>query len=163
MAKFEFDKFGNIVPYEVHPVSVIELEEEFVLPFTSSNTRGKILEGHNNYIIELFQILEQNFFQWLDGSFVTQKLDPNDIDVINFVHYSELTNEKVNSLRRFLTHVGNPKDEFKVDGFLVPVYEPTDPRFSFTQAKYNEWRLFFGKDRNGNPKGLLQLNLTKND
>jgi hypothetical protein len=163
MAKFSFDKHGNIVPYEVHPVSIIELEEEFVLPFTKSVTRGDILEGHNNYIIELFQILEQNFFQWLDGSFVTQKLDPNDIDVINFVHYSELTNEKAHSLRRFLTHIGNPKEEFKVDGFLVPVYEPTDPRFSITKAKYNEWRLIFGNDRNGNPKGLLQLDLIQND
>ena len=162
MGRFSFDKHGNIVPYELHPVSIAELEEEFVQPFTKSSTRKNIVEGHSNYVIEIFQILEHNFFQWLDGSFVTQKLDPNDIDVINFVHYSELTNDKVNSLRRFLTHVGNPKDEFKVDGFLVPVYESTDPRFAITQAKYNEWRIFFGKDRNNNPKGMLQLNFVQN-
>ncbi len=162
MGKFSFDKNGNIVPYEIHPVSISELEVEIVKPFFKSRTRKKIVEGHGNYILEIFQILENNFFQWLDGSFVTQKLDPNDIDVINFVHFSDLTNEKANSLRKFLTHMGNPKDEFKVDGYLVPVYEPTDPRFLITQAKYNEWRVFFGKDRNNNPKGILQLNLDQN-
>jgi hypothetical protein len=162
MAKFKFDIHGNLVPYELHTVSLTELEDEFVLPFESSITRRDIVSGHNNYIIELFQVLEHNFFQWLDGSFVTQKIDPNDIDVINFIYYSDATNDKVNSLRKFLTGFGNPKNEFRVDGYIVPVYEPTDPRFSITQAKYNEWRLFFGKDRNNNPKGILQLNLTNN-
>lgn len=162
MSKFSFDINGNIVPYELHPISIIELEEQFVKAFANSSTRENIIEGHNNYVIELFQILEHNFSQWLDGSFVTQKLDPNDIDIVNFIHYSEYTNSKANSLRKFITNLGNPKDEFKVDGYLVPVYEPSDPRFEVTQNGYNYWRTFFGKDRNNNPKGILQLNLIQN-
>ena len=30
------------------------------------------------------------------------------------------------------------------------------------EGGYNEWRIFFGKDRNNNPKGMLQLNLVQN-
>ena len=58
MGRFSFDKHGNIVPYELHPVSIAELEEEFVQPFTKSSTRKNIVEGHSNYVIEIFQILE---------------------------------------------------------------------------------------------------------
>lgn len=159
MGRFTFDKHGNLIPYDLHQISISELEEEFVNPFPNSTTRKDIIDGHSNYVIDLFQVLESNFFQWLDGSFVTQKIDPNDIDVVNFVHYSELTNDKVNLLRRFLTHIGNPKEEYMVDGFLVPVYDSADPRYAFTQDRYNYWRTFLGKDRESKPKGLLHLNI----
>src|SRR5690554_2392311 len=161
MGRFSFDKHGNIVPYELHPVTIAELEEEFVQPFTKSSTRKNIVEGHSNYVIEIFQILEHNFFQWLDGSFVTQKLDPNDIDVINFVHYSDYTNNITGNLRKFLTHFGDPRSEYKVDGYIVPVYPPNDPRFALTIDKYNYWRLLFGRDKNNNPKGMLELKFDK--
>lgn len=161
MGKFNFDIKGNITPYELHPISVEDLDNEFVVPFADSVTRAKIVEGHNNYIIELFQILENNFFQWLDGSFVTQKLNPNDIDIINFVHFTDATNEKAIYLKKFLTGHGDPKTDFFVDGYIVPVYPPSDPRFTITQDRYNYWRVLFGKDRNNNPKGMLELQLIK--
>ncbi|AZI20441.1 DUF6932 family protein [Chryseobacterium taklimakanense] len=159
MGRFTFDKNGNIIPYDLHQISISELEEEFVNPFPNSTTRKDIYDGHSNYIIELVNVLESNFSQWLDGSFVTKKLNPNDIDVVNFVHFSEVTNDKHLLLQRFLTGVGNPQDEFKVDGYLVPVYDSADPRYAFTQDRYNYWRTLLGRDRESKPKGLLHLNI----
>lgn len=89
MGRFTFDKNGNIIPYDLHQISISELEEEFVNPFPNSTTRKDIYDGHSNYIIELVNVLESNFSQWLDGSFVTKKLNPNDIDVVNFVHFQK--------------------------------------------------------------------------
>ena len=162
MAKFQYDRFGNITPYKLLPIQHDELKEEFVIPYKNSTTRLEIINGHSNYIIDFYNTLKKDFIQWLDGSFTTTKTNPNDIDLINYIHFSEELNKEFESLKDFLTPFGDPKSKYKVDGYLEVLYPQNDPRYALTLNRYHYWIETFGKDRQNNPKAILQLEIQNN-
>ena len=61
--------------------------------------RRRLFDEYLNYIIFLKQFELGNFFQWIDGSFVSTKSKPNDIDIVTFIdfkihekYFKEITN-----------------------------------------------------------------------
>lgn len=75
---FEYNQDGCL-PHGIHKLSLEEIEEEFVKG--KSQRRQDIFE---NYRSHLKEIKDTNccLNHWIDGSFVTLKENPNDIDTL---------------------------------------------------------------------------------
>ncbi len=85
--RFRFNTRGFILPYQRIVSSVEEIEEVFVTPFPDSETRQVIFDHYLNYIDEFQRLVTPQFTHWLDGSFMSQKLNPNDLDFVAFIDY----------------------------------------------------------------------------
>lgn len=74
---FEYNQEGCL-PQGIHELSLDDIEEEFVVG--KSQQRQEIFEKYKNHLNE---IKDTNccLNHWIDGSFVTLKENPNDIDI----------------------------------------------------------------------------------
>jgi hypothetical protein len=78
----------------------------------------------------------------LDGSFVTDKEEPNDIDAILVVP------DNLDTTTREVHILLESKIRFNIHLFSV---RESDEEF------FQQWIEFFGHDRNGDPRGLVEV------
>jgi hypothetical protein len=154
----EFPDGSDVLPQGRHPATPDEIKTELVDAFPSSATRPDIFNQWTILLeaLDRFVTLDE---QWIDGSFVTKKNDPADIDLV-----THLDGEAVEALEPveamllkglFAGHVS--RDMHRCDSFLVARYpegHPARPEYEKTLAAWDE---LFGRDRNGDPKGYLEL------
>ena len=87
----------------------------------------------------------------IDGSFVTNKMDPCDIDILLVPKPGkELFEEFARAAAQLCVDREGTKEEFGCEAFPVTGLESDDLR---------EWIDFFSHDRQGNVRGLLRLRL----
>ncbi|MDR1404192.1 MAG: hypothetical protein LBJ20_01300 [Candidatus Methanoplasma sp.] len=102
---------------------------------------------------------------WIDGSFVTKKENPNDVDLSIRVVASEF-NEYLSDGGTFLN--GNCHDEIKskysCDSYLILDYPEHDPRHEgITVKRERYWIDFWGHTRDKEEKGFVQFDLCSED
>lgn len=73
-----FDQYGYLVPYEVIPADFDTFETVFVKNFSNTSKRHQWFKNYVAYVGELKTLLGTGFTQWIDGSFISQKFNPND-------------------------------------------------------------------------------------
>jgi hypothetical protein len=100
---------------------------------------------------------------WIDGSFVTEKIEPRDIDIALEVSEAFLS-KATPSQSALLDWLGDPKnrEEIKRDyschAFVFCAVAPGHPLYPGFDIR-NYWRKQFGTDRRNNPKGIVVLAL----
>ena len=104
-----------------------------------------------SYLIDLQMIGIKDFTQWIDGSFVTQKTTPNDIDIVTFVpdNFYNLYQEKLIALKE--TYQG-------LDCYYVKNYPENHPNRVISDFDRIQWLFFFRTDRKKQNKGFIELN-----
>ena len=154
----EFDANGYLKPYGPIPADLTILEEVFVKAFPQSAARQPIFEQYQKYNQQLRELAPDGFMQWIDGSFVTQKINPNDIDLVTFVDY-KVYEQNVSEFDRLGKWRLDPKD--KVDGYLVKAYPDGHPFYPRSEYDKVYWRHTFGTGRNRQRKsfnkGFIEL------
>lgn len=144
-----FDEYGYLTPYEVIETDIETFEEVFVKRFPSSSTRSAIFGEYLTYLGQLRQIIGGEFYQWIDGSFTTQKLNPRDIDVVTFINASFFdANER--ELRDW-------DRQSYVDAYFVRVFPKEHRQRIFYESDYLRWLHLFGRSREKKSKGIIQL------
>lgn len=89
------DDYPNrVLPDGVHECDESEFEENFVKGFPNSRTRKSICDGFF-WLRDEVEEIDIPAVQWVDGSYVESKIDPNDIDVVSFCDC-----DRLNSLSR---------------------------------------------------------------
>ena len=156
----EFDLIGHLTPSTVIPTTFETFETFLVQSFPKDSTRHYILEGYKQYLIKLKSILNIDFHQWVDGSFVTDKINPNDIDIVTFVDYKVFFSKET-----VLMGLTSPESKliYKVDAAFVLVYPTNHKLHQVTVWDIHFWTNFYGHTRPDNqnnkmPKGFIQLN-----
>jgi hypothetical protein len=140
-----------LLPPGIHDVDPSELDNHFLSAFGASRTRRTLIDGFQRYI-EALKKYAVPFEIWLDGSFVTSKEDPNDIDLVVFAPASELNALPLadqNSLRGLFDRP-SCKSVFGCD-VLFAVAEDENTR--------SYWRGWYGYDREEQPKGIARVTL----
>lgn len=153
-----FDQYGYLTPYEVIETDIVTFEEVFVKGFPSSSTRSTIFGEYSAYLDQLRQIIGGEFYQWIDGSFITQKTNPNDIDLVTFLNFEQIqqSERELNTLRK-LRYEGKRY----LDNYFVPTYPNEHPNFTFFEIDRLEWMHRFERDtrkKMKHTKGIIQLN-----
>ena len=151
----EFDTNGRL-PAGIHDITIDEFIVRFVDAFPTSQSRRIILDK----LIEFYKEISINggiAEFWVDGSYVTNKINPNDADIIVFVDYPQYI-QIAPQYNYFRTAYNGILDIY----FWISQSEITKGLVSTNDfAKIvnqrNYWRGQFGFDREDNPKGIVRI------
>lgn len=165
MNLLSFDDRGNVVPYGLISINNLDFFEEFfVREFPDSQTRKKIYHGFLAYVHDLGELWQQNWTIWIDGSFTTLKTNPNDIDVVSFVNWSENLQEKAAQTFNQFAEVPARK-RYHVDAHFCAIYPENDPRYAVNEENIRYWSDIFGFAYTNDlahydqPKGIIQIDI----
>ena len=138
-----------LFPPGLHPVSEAELAAKLVHPFVGSRTRRALLDGLQAFFIGL-RSADVAFEVWLDGSFCTNKFDPNDIDLVVFADPDALNrlDPARQTLLSGLLDRTNARRQFGCDVLFASSNDPIMRSY---------WRGWYGFDRSEQPKGIICL------
>ncbi|MCU0345520.1 MAG: hypothetical protein MUC59_01170 [Saprospiraceae bacterium] len=156
-----FNEFGFLTPQDVIHAGLESFENIFVKEFINSNTRSPIFENYLSYISAFKQEIMPEFRQWVDGSFVTKKLNPKDIDIVTFIPFEVYENRRKEIEAKFI--MGGALKHFGVDAYAIRTYPEKHELHFVTLHDTAEWRETFSKTKfNKNqkryPKGFIELN-----
>jgi len=158
--KFSFDVRGYLTPYGKNKAEFEDVKKNLVDPFDETSTRIKLYEGYLSYNLGLKKLLDgQKFKQWVDGSFVSNKINPRDIDLVNLIDHKSVDKYE-KELKQFTRQMS--KEKYGVDGYIVRIYPEGHPKFVRTQSDLVYWENWFSKTRMNRrkqrfPKGFIEL------
>jgi hypothetical protein len=138
-----------ILPPGLHELGESEIDNHFASGFPDSTTRLPLIAGLRSFIAALRQ-MEISFEIWIDGSFTTNKTNPNDIDLVVFADgnsFNQLEIEKQQSLRRLFDR-DETRRVFGLDVLFCPSEDNNGRSY---------WRGWYGFDRNEKPKGIAKV------
>ena len=138
----------------------------FIETFVFNTERKQLFDNYvkyNNYLTEILGNID--FYQWIDGSYVTQKSKPQDIDIVNFVYF-----ETYENIVTFSKELKNEviKDKFNLDTRFVAIYPENHSKYFHFKSDAAYWNDWFSKtnpkhDRRKRkyPKSFIQINHKK--
>jgi len=119
--KLTFSENGLLTPARIISVSPVSFRRHFVEAFPDSQTRSGLHKNWLRYTSDLRNLVGVGFTQWLNGSFVTQKLNPNDLDLVTFLPFEQFHHYE-NDLEDFWSF---SREAEGLDPYMVPVYPRT--------------------------------------
>ncbi len=157
--KLSFDQFGNLTPYQAIEVNLATLESYFVTAFPKSTTRKRLFENYLRYIYRFQDEVFPFFEQYINGSFVTKKENPKDIDIVTFLDFEVYQKRGDKVLNKFWTF--SLEDE-GIDAYLVRDYPKDHILNHKTEEQRTQWFDLYSKNRNRNKrKGFLKIKFQK--
>lgn len=146
---------NGMLPAGIHTYDLNSFKEQFITAFPASQTRSVIFNCLEHFIASVFALCDPDEF-WVDGSFATTKVNPNDADIILFIDYTDFAKIRPvwDQLRSQYPHldmyVACAANE-KAKSLLSP------GDYNQVVNNRNYWRGQFGFDRQDNPKGIIRL------
>lgn len=140
----------------VHHLSLGELHKLCVQQFPLSRNRQRLFDALSAAVDRLAGI-DGSFEIWIDGSFLTRKIDPDDID---FVVEGDPHRYKVQEdYRAVLDDLLEKPDAGTTgcDSFVMFAYPAGHSCWALGVAEKNGWLKKFGHSRDGEPKGIAAI------
>ena len=160
--KLEFDPRGNIMPYEKIELSFDEFQDFFIVSFEGLNEiRKEIFEDYRTYLNDFKEQVSEDFIQWIDGSYITTKANPRDIDFVMLIEQETFDRHERLIEDRFRRH--KAKQEYgKVDAYTVKMYPQGHERYFVTEYDLVYWRGLFTETKRNRakkkfPKGFIEI------
>ena len=142
-------KHAPLFPPGLHQVSEADLDNHFLRAFAASQTRPPLIAGLRAYLASLKRV-GVAFEVWLDGSFCTEKVDPNDVDLVVFADESELNGLTPGVQQYLFTLLDRPSSKAKFGcDVLFALAGDVNAR--------SYWRGWYGFDRDEQPKGIAKV------
>ena len=108
--------------------------------------REKLWDNLLRYNGLLSEFLNAPYYQWINGSFVSRKPFPADIDLVTWLPFSHIANTRLgikgneaNFMFGYDTVKAGAWQTLKLDGFLEPVYPESHARYPYFQKRSNHW------------------------
>ncbi|MGO8881862.1 MAG: DUF6932 family protein [Desulfomonilaceae bacterium] len=166
----DFDN-GGLLPAGVYVCDEETLYDSFVASFQASVTRADIYTGFTGWRRVAYNLVEF-VVHWVNGSFVTNKTNPNDIDVISFYdtdYFNRLDEDKRKEIIRILNGRENTKPDYRTHSFMVLSCPLGHPVFTIFERERLFWRKWWSRTyiidsfgqriSSGRVKGFLQMTL----
>jgi len=158
--KLEFDNKGYLIPYEKIEVSLPQFEEFFVKSFSPESSRHGIFENYKKFIYDFSKEVSPNFTHWVDGSFVTNKMNPNDIDFTTLIQHQTYKSNRELIDSKFRLKGG--KTNYNVDAYTVEVLPEEHKKYSICKIDLVYWDNWFSKTKKNwakksFPKGYIEI------
>jgi hypothetical protein len=146
---------GNLlIPSGIISCDIQTFEQTF-LTLPNTKRREDIYEQYQKYLADLKNTLKGvEFTHWINGSFVTQKIHPMDIDVVTFVSHEDYI-----ALEKFIEPLSQPQVHLNygklVDAYIVPI----NTQSSSYWADLFETVTIRGLPQRQQKKGFIQLTI----
>lgn len=143
-------EFPPLLPPGFHEIPLEEYEDHFVTPFNSQARRQHLVDQFR-LVCDLLKSFGFTAEIWVDGSFLTEKPEPGDIDIVCFLPTNVLSAEARNTVSILMK-------EAKVRyGCHFNVAPQADKKAAET------WGNFFGVSRRQQPKGIAILKVNSHE
>lgn len=139
------EDFPPLLPGGLYARTLADIQEQCVDAFVESRSRPQLFAGLRNLIQELSDADGLQGDLWIDGSFVTQKLNPGDVDVV--LYAADLTTDAQAHLVELLGRIG--KRDYGCDFYFAQELDVLE----------SYWRGQYGTDRSGNSKGIMVVSI----
>lgn len=144
-------EFEPLLQAGIHDITKADLSNHFVTPFVNQEKRLKLIERFG-FLIEKVEEIGISFEVWINGSFVTKKEEPNDIDVAFFFDPKAANALAPDKKLIFQEVAANSlsKYRYNCDVYFLP---------NDNANLRSYWRGWFGFMRNEQPKGFARINI----
>jgi hypothetical protein len=155
----EFNAAGLLIPPSIINSTIEEFKQYFAID-SPENIRKNLFNNYLEYNQELKEVCGiTDLKQWIDGSFVTKKARPVDLDFVNFISF-EIAEINEIALKKFTY----PESliNYGLDAYIVVVYPENHKSHFAYRANSSYWMDQFDKtkpkgERKGIPKGFLEI------
>jgi hypothetical protein len=153
-------EFPPLPPLGFHQMDPDSVRRICVDAFPGSSTRGEIMRKLEE-VIQVITAVGLKVNIWLDGSFLTQKLDPEDSDivvVVDGVYIRAATTEQKTVIDWILA---NLKTSHYCDSYLLVQYPSDHPNFMNGIWWQSYWIKHFGftREEKPQPKGIVLIHV----
>jgi len=137
-------------------MTAADLRKLCVDKFTLSVTRSQIM-ADLEHVVAVLRAAPLDVEIWVDGSFVTEKIDPDDVDIV-VPFQAEAYDRGTAGQRSALEWVNsNLKQQLRCDSYVFAIFPTGHPQHQWTLDRRAYWLKQFGFGRNGQPKGMPVL------
>jgi hypothetical protein len=143
------NEYKSLLPYGIHERSAFEINDLCVNYFSNNSKRKYLFDNLMNNLVNPLVNLEIDCDLWIDGSFLTEKPEPNDIDIAIALKTSSFNPDQLQFLNKFTSCQLHTifKKSYDLDVYFI------------YNGMQNYWFELFSHDRNKNQKGFVLLNL----
>jgi hypothetical protein len=152
MARDNQQEFPPLLQAGFHTKTIDELRQLCVNGFPQSVRRPKIMEGLDEIIWELSElgIVAE---VWIDGSFTTKKIEPDDSDLLICIK-EDFLNTATREQHVFINDLKNKRKGFK-DKFYCDLYVLVEYGHATSKWMRSYWIKQFGFSRSNEMKGIV--------
>ena len=153
MAGADKEEFSPLLPAGFHFLDQTSRQRLCVERFPDSVTRSRIMKNVEAVIAQINQQAISGEI-WIDGSFLTEKLNPDDADIAFLVSGASFRGLTI-AQRSFFDHFRTTSyyDQFRIDNYGLAI----DTDAPAGQWNYAYWLRQFGFSRAEEMKGILQI------
>lgn len=137
-------------------MTTAEARQQCVAAFPLSNTRADIMAGLESVIHRLDSVLLAGEL-WLDGSFLTSKINPNDVDILLRVQAHLYDNGTPQQRATIDWLRGNLKDSHRCDSYVLMEYPGDHGQFATGEWMRAYWTRQYGFSRTNEMKGIAVI------
>lgn len=159
MAGGNKDEFPPLLPLGFHPKSLADVRLLCVARFPNSLTRAKIMDGLE-HVVGVLNSTGVPMEIWVDGSFATEKLNPNDCDFAVRIMGEDYIAANSNA-RAVLSWAASTDlvPAHKCDCYVFSEFAAGHKKYDEGQYNRAYWLKQFGFSRSEKPKGLAVIKL----
>ena len=155
-------EFPPLLPTGLHTMTIPALRQMCSGNFPLSATRADTMAGleqitdrlHNDAIVGEI---------WVDGSFLTEKIDPADVDIVLRIQADVYDNGTPQQRAAIDWLDSDLKGSHHCDSYFFMEYPPGHRLHSFGQDMYDYWMRQWGVARDNVMKGIAVLLLPRTD
>jgi hypothetical protein len=154
--------FPPLLSAGFHPMTPGQVKELCVARFPDSRRRPLVFAGLSSFLAELSSAGVKGEV-WIDGSFVTEKLEPADCDLVVCADGAllDIAAPAMQDFlrRRFDTERAQVKAAYHCDVYIFPEYPASHMLHGISLQRRAYWQKQFGFDRSKQPKGMAVVTL----
>ena len=155
-----FDQRGNLQPYEKIRMSLDEFEVFFVEKFSNNGQRKQIFDNYLKFVNDFSAKVSSNFVQWINGSFVTAKEHPNDIDFVTIINHEIFESKETLIHKNF--RLEGAKENYGVDAYTIRQYPKEHKKHTLYRSDWVYWYNWFSQTKKNRakrkyPKGFIEI------
>lgn len=156
-------EYPPLLPQGFHQLSVDELRELCVTGFPESAIRADIMAGFET-VYESALAVGIEGEAWIDGSFLTKKMEPGDIDFVFLMDANFLDNgtpAQQEFIEWLISNDNDPRKSFLCHTDVVLVYPPDSPLHAITVNTKRHWEanVYGFSVSTHEPKGIVVVGL----
>lgn len=145
-----FDERGYLMPYGIRSMSLDEFKDFFVESFSPTSTRPVIFQRYLQFLKDFSEQVTDSFEQWVNGSFVTLKDNPNDIDFVTIIEHSIF--EKKEQLIEERFRLNGAQKYYNLDAYTMRNYPDQHPQNAIFKGELAYWTYWFGQTKKNRAK-----------
>jgi hypothetical protein len=153
-------EFPPLLPPGFYPMSLADMRGRCVDAFPLSQTRSAIMEGLTTVVQRLIYVGVVGHL-WTDGSFLTQKIDPEDVDLllrISAEFWENATDQQREAIGWFARE--DLKTLYHCDCYVWVELPCDDPAYMESEWRRAYWIRQFGFSRRDETKGIAVIELS---